>query len=108
MKATRLNGVALTTMALAMLAGSAVIVIAGEASSKGEVARVIQLHAPNNAAQTVTIWTATTTPRRTATIATPRNGVAKVIQLHAPNSPTPSVTVWLGSTAKSIDAAPPK
>lgn len=108
MKTTRLSKIALTAMSLAMFAGSAGIVIAGEASSKGDVAQVIQLPAPNNAAQTVTIWTSKTIPRSTGKIATARNGVPKVIQLPASNSSMQSVTVWTGSTAKNIDVAPLK
>jgi hypothetical protein len=108
MKTTRLNKIALAAMSLSMFAGSAGIVIAGETSSKGDVARVIQLHAPNNAAQTVTIWTSKTIPRRAGKIATARKGVPQVIELHAPNSPTQSVTVWMDSPEKKIDVAPLK
>lgn len=108
MKTTRLNKIALTAMSLAMFAGSAGIVIAGETSSKGDVAQVIQLHAPNNATPTITIWTSKTAPRSTGTIASTRNGVPKVIELHAPNSPTQSVTLWMDSPEKNIDRAPLK
>ena len=108
MKTTRLKKIAVAAMSLAMFAGSAGIVIAGETSSKGDVAQVIQLHAPNNAVQTVTIWTSETTPRSTGKIATARNRVPKVIQLPASNSSMQSVTVWMDSTEKNIDVAPLK
>jgi hypothetical protein len=108
MKTTPLNKIALAAMSLAMFAGSAGLVIAGDTSSKSDVAKVIQLHAPNNATQTVTIWTSKTIPRSVGASATARHGVPKVIRLPASNNSMQSVTVWTDSTAKGIDDAPLK
>ncbi len=107
MKTIRSINLARLTIAITAFAGSAGIVIAsGTTPDKGVVAKVIQLHAPNNTTQTVTIWTpisqngGETTPVR--------NGSAKVIELHAPNGPTQSVTVWTPGTDTKLNLAPLK
>jgi hypothetical protein len=72
-------------------------------------AQVIQLHAPNNATASVTVWT--TKPaapaRNEAKKAKP--GVARLVELHSPNNATPSVTVWPGKPVSTgVEVAPLK
>jgi hypothetical protein len=84
-------------IAAAMLITSAGWVAAGESpTAKGGAAQVIQLHAPNNATPSVTVWTAKpASPARRET-QTAKGGAARLIYLHAPNNATPAVTVWTG------------
>lgn len=108
MKTVRINKLARLAMSLALFAGGAGMIVAGQTSIKGGAAQVIQLPASNNSVQTVTIWISKTTPRSTDTIATAKNGAAKVIELHAPNSPGQSVTVWTSRPEKKFEVAPLK
>lgn len=97
MKTTRFNTLARLTIATVLLGGGIGISAASEAlMAKGGASQLIQLHAPNNATQSVTVWTPKTTSRISADTATAKGGATKLIQLHAPNSATPSVTIWTG------------
>jgi hypothetical protein len=95
-KITRINKIAGLGMALALVTGAAGISIAGEIStSKSQVAKVIELHAPNNASQSVTVWIPKAASR-SARNNTAKPRAAKVLELHAPNNPTPSISIWTG------------
>ena len=102
MKTNRITApVRLTIIAAALLVTSAAIVAAGEIpTAKGGAAKlipkVIELHAPNNATPSVTVWLPITPARNGGEIATAKGGAAKLIELHAPNNATPSVTIWTG------------
>jgi hypothetical protein len=97
------------TIATAVFAGSAGIVIAGETTTaKQAVAQVISLHAPNNATQTVTIWTPRAIPPSAGDTVAARNSTAKVVELHAPNSITQSATIWMRGMEKKSGVAPLK
>jgi len=103
MKTAQFNNIARLAIATALLVGTAGVVTAGETStSKVEVAKVIDLHAPNNATQTVTIWKPRTASRSTNEIVTARNFTAKTIDLHAPNNAIQTVTIWKTGTEPSF------
>lgn len=95
LKTRRTNPISRVALAIALFAGTSGIGLAGgPLASQGLVPKVIDLHAPNNATVSVTIWV----PRN----GIPRNGPAmerrtstKVVDLHAPNNATPSATVWV-------------
>ena len=97
MKTNRITALARLTIATALLVTSAGIVAAAETSTaKGGASQLIQLHAPNNATASVTIWTGrSATPSRNEA-KTAKGGAARLIELHAPNNATPSVAVWTG------------
>ena len=85
------------TIGFAALAVSAGISVAKPASTeKGLVEHVVELHAPNNATQTATVWIPVTTARNVRTTASTSNRTEKVIELHVPNGTTQSITVWTG------------
>lgn len=102
MKTNRITTpVRLAIIAAAVLVTSAGIVAAGETSTaKGGasklIPKVIELHAPNNATPSVTVWIPSTPTRNVGEIATAKGGAARLIDLHAPNNATRSVTVWTG------------
>lgn len=97
MKTSRITDLARLTIATALLVASAGIVAAGETSTaKGGALQLIQLHAPNNATASITVWAnKSATPSRNEA-KTAKGGAARLIELHAPNNATPSVTVWPG------------
>ena len=99
MKTNRITKQTRLAIAAALLITSAGWVAAGEGESpnaKGGAAQLIQLHAPNNATPSVTVWTAKpASPARHET-QTAKGGAARSIYLHAPNNATPAVTVWTG------------
>lgn len=79
--------------AVTLAAGISGIAIAGPTTAaKDEVAKVIDLHAQNNATRSVTIWVPKSMAQVAEKPATARR--ARVIDLHAPNNSTPSVTIW--------------
>ena len=97
MKTNRITAVARLTIATALLLTSAGIVAAAETSTaKGGASQLIQLHAPNNAIPSVTVWLPNPATRNGGEIATVKGGATRLIQLHAPNNATPSITVWSG------------
>lgn len=100
MKTNRITAVARLTIAAALLLTSAGIVAAETSTDKGGAAKlipkVIELHAPNNATPSVTVWIPSTPARNSGETATAKGGAAKLVELHAPNNATPSVTVWTG------------
>ena len=97
MKTNQITALARLTIAIALLATSAEIAAAGEtATANGGTSHSIQLHAPNNATASVTIWTANPATHSGCKAETVKGGAARLIELHAPNNATPSVTVWTG------------
>ena len=101
MKTNRITMQSRLAIAAALLVTSAGLVAAGEtATAKGGAAKlipkVIELHAPNNAIPSVTVWIPSTPARNGGETGTATGGAAKLIELHAPNNATPSVTVWTG------------
>ncbi len=101
MKTNRITALAQLTIATALLVTGAGIVAAGEtATAKGGPAKlipkVIELHAPNNATASVTVWLPNPATRSSGEIATTKGGATRLIYLHAPNNAMPSVTVWTG------------
>ena len=96
MKTNRITALSRLTIAAALLLTSAGIVAAETSTGKGGASQLIQLHAPNNATASVTVWAnKSATPSRNEA-KTAKGGAARVIELHAPNNATPSVTVWTG------------
>ena len=97
MKTNRITALARLTIATAVLAMSAGIVAAGESpTAKGGASQLLQLHSPNNATASVTVWAnKSATPSRNEA-KTAKGGEARLIELHAPNNATPLVTVWSG------------
>lgn len=97
MKTKNINRLVRLTIAAALLAASVGLATAGEtATAKGGASQLIQLHAPNNATPSVTVWLPNTATRKGGPIATAKGGATRLIYLHAPNNATPSVTVWTG------------
>ena len=97
MKTTRTNYITLLGIALALFAGADGMVIAGQNSAtKDQIAKVIELHAPNSSVQSVTIWMPKATLSITRKSNAAKHATAKLIDLHAPNNPTASITVWTG------------
>lgn len=95
MKTNRITALARLTIATALLVTSAGIIVAAETSTaKGGAAQLIQLHAPNNATPSVTVWIPKKATRSSGEIATAKGGATRLIYLHAPNNATPSFTVW--------------
>jgi len=82
-------------VALALVCGAASLVIASDSTPAAPTAKVIYLHAPNNATASITVAApkSTTPTANKSQVATSRNH-AKVIELHAPNSPTTSLSLW--------------
>ena len=96
MKTTCANGVLGLALAIAIF-GAGRNVMAGVSSpSKSQAAKVIELHAPNNATQSVTVWIPKPAPATPLRTAVPTLRGTQVIQLHAPNNATGTATVWLG------------
>ncbi len=109
MKIKHVNKLVRLTIATAILSGSAGMVVASEATpTQHLVAKVIELHAPNNATQTVTVWLPAPVSRNAGETKTVRNDTAKVIELPASNCSIQSVTVWSGGTKNKTDIAPLK
>lgn len=97
MKTNRITALARLTIGTALLITSTGIAAATETSTaKGGASQLIQLHAPNNATASVTVWAIkSATPSRNEA-KTAKGGASRLIELHAPNNATPSVTVWTG------------
>lgn len=109
MKTTPANKIARLAIATALIAGSAGMGFASQTTSaKAVVAQVIELHAPNNATQTVTIWTSKTPFRSAGGTTAAKNLAVRTINLPAPNNMTQTATVWTTSTEKNIAVAPLK
>jgi hypothetical protein len=97
MKTKSINRLAGLAIAAVLLAASVGLATAGETvTAKGGAARLIQLHAPNSATPSVTVWTPKKVTRSSGEIATAKGGATRLIYLHAPNNATPSVTIWTG------------
>jgi hypothetical protein len=64
-------------------------------------AKVIYLHAPNNATQTVTVWLPQKATQKTAATVPRPETQEKVIDLHAPNNPTQTTTIWIEEPTSS-------
>jgi hypothetical protein len=101
MKSNRITALARLTIATVLVVTSAGIVAAAETpTAKGGasklIPKVIELHAPNNATPSVTVWIPKKTTRSSGEIATAKRGATRLIYLHAPNNATPSVTIWTG------------
>ncbi len=101
MKTNRIIVRSRLAIAAALLVTSAGLVAAGETPTAKDgasklIPKVIELHAPNNATPSVTVWIPSPPSRNVGENATAKGGAAKLIYLHAPNSATPSVTVWVG------------
>lgn len=97
MKTKSINRIAGLAIAAALLAAGIGISAAGEtAIAKGGASQLIQLHAPNNATPSATVWIPKKATRSGREIATAKGGATKLIYLHAPNNATPSVTIWTG------------
>lgn len=98
MKASPISQLARLMMAVIVLAGSTGIAAAGPASTdKALVAHVIELHAPNAATRTTTVWLPAPPSRKadeTKAATTVKHGTVKVIELPASNSSIRSVTIW--------------
>ena len=94
---------------IGMFSGSAGMAGASETpAAPNLVAQTVELHAPNNATQTVTGWVPRTSHKIAHKTATVRNGVAKVIELRAPNSSIQPVMAWISDTKNKFEAAPLK
>lgn len=97
MKTNRITTLARLALATTFLATSAGFLLAGETSTaKGGASQLIQLHAPNNATPSVTVWTTKAATPSRPEAKTAKGGAARLVDLHAPNNATPSVTVWTG------------
>lgn len=95
MKTTNTNYITLLATALALFAGADGMVIAGQNSAtKDQIAKVIDLYAPNSSVQSLTIWMPKATPSITRKSTAAKHATTKLIDLHAPNNPTASITVW--------------
>jgi len=97
MKTNRITTLIGLAIATTLLATSTRILAAGEIpTAKGGATKLLQLHAPNNATPSVTVWVnKSATPSRNEP-KTAKGGAARLIELHAPNNATPSATVWTG------------
>jgi hypothetical protein len=97
MRTKPINALARLLAVTALFAASVGLITAGEtATAKGGATQLIQLHAPNNATPSVTVWIPKKTTRSSGEIATAKGGATRLIYLHAPNNATPSVTIWTG------------
>jgi hypothetical protein len=76
-----------------LFAGGDRVVIGETSASRPAAPKVIELHAPNNATPSVTIWVSQARTQSPANKPTSRHPSAKVVELHAPDSPISSVTV---------------
>jgi hypothetical protein len=95
MKRTRIMKVALITAAVAIVANVRDVGVASQVSAaKDLVPVVINLHAPNSATSTVTVWIPKATPPTTKPSMITKKRVEKVISLPASNGGLRSVTVW--------------
>lgn len=112
MNTTPITKIARLAMALVLFTGTAGSVIGGQSSTtKSTVPKMIELHAPNNATSSVTIWTPQTT-RVSEKSAVAKSNTAGVIDLPASNNPASTITVWrhveglTKGTDKKLDVAP--
>ncbi len=97
MRTKHINALARVLSVTALFAAGVGMTTAGEtATTKGGASQLIQLHAPNNATPSVTVWIPKKATRSSGEIATTKGGATRLIYLHAPNSATPSVTIWTG------------
>ena len=103
MKTMQSNPLMSLTAALAVLAGSAGTVVAGETTTAPTlVAKVIQLPSANAPEQSITVWVPVATlktARRTVTVTT---DTARVIALPTVKGPLQSVTVWTPGVEKRL------
>ena len=97
MKTNRITVRCRLAIAASLLVTSTGLVAAGQApTAKGGASQLIQLHAPNNATASVTVWTTKSATTSRLEAKTAKDGAARLIELHAPNNATPSVTIWTG------------
>ncbi len=97
MKAKYLTTIAGLNMAASLLTTSTTLSIATAAENPNDsvlVPKVLELHAPNSATPSVTIWVPSAAIPKAPKIPVAKTREPKEIRLHAPNGPTQSVTVW--------------
>ena len=96
MKTNRITTLTRLVMATVFVVASAALVAGETPTAKGGATQLLQLHAPNNATASVTVWAnKSATPSRNEA-KTAKGGAARLVELHAPNNATPAVTVWTG------------
>ncbi len=103
MKNMQSNPLMSLTAALAVLAGSAGTVIAGETTTPPAlVAKVIQLPSANSPVQSITVWVPGAATKTASQAAAAATDTARVIVLPAVNGPLQCVTVWTPGVEKRL------
>lgn len=92
---TTFVGPNIAALFLAASTSLSIATVAENPSDKVLVPKVLELHAPNSATPSVTIWVPSAVTPKASMIPVAKARVAKEVRLHAPNGPTQSVTVWL-------------